>query len=204
MNYFSDALVISIVLVLLFGSIAWYLYTRIQQTEQKNSLLESIVLNLKMDAEMKSYSDLPADEDISVTSPAELNTVVISRTPTPISHREANTDKAVIEEVTEELTDQYSSIIADAVNDIAPSSDPVHSVEEIHVNSLDDMVSGDEYNEMTLKELHALAKSRGISGASTMKKVAVIEALRTFDRAQTVKSGSASSLMEHSEVLSFE
>jgi hypothetical protein len=35
---------------------------------------------------------------------------------------------------------------------------------------------------MTLKELQTLAKTRGISGAGSMKKGAIIEALKTSDR----------------------
>jgi hypothetical protein len=61
MTSLSDTLTVGLVLVLLFGSIALYLYTRIQQAEQKISLLESILLDLKMSAEIKSYSELPAE-----------------------------------------------------------------------------------------------------------------------------------------------
>jgi hypothetical protein len=42
------------------------------------------------------------------------------------------------------------------------------------------------YESMTLKELHTLAKTRGISGAGTMKKGSIIEALKTSDRSTTV------------------
>ena len=59
----SDTLTIGLVLVLLFGSIALYLYTCIQQSEQKVSLLESILLDLKMSAEVKSYAELPMDTE---------------------------------------------------------------------------------------------------------------------------------------------
>lgn len=203
MNYFSDILIVSIVLVLLFGSIAWYLYTCIRQTEQKNSLLESIVLNLKMDAEMKSYSDLPADDELS-TIPFIEPHQTISRIPTPVNVHEKQ-DTAVTDVVEpQEITDTYSSIIADAVNDIIPSVNDA-PLEEVHVTKLDDMVSSDGYESMSLKELQSLAKSRNISGTSTMKKAAVIEALRTSDHIPALKSGSgASSLMDHSEVLSFE
>jgi hypothetical protein len=57
MTSLSDTLTVGLVLVLLFGSIALYLYTRIQQAEQKISLLESILLDLKMSSEIKSYCD---------------------------------------------------------------------------------------------------------------------------------------------------
>jgi len=62
MTALSDILTVGLVLILLFGSIALYLYTRIQQAEQKISLLESILLDLKMSTEVKSYTELPAHE----------------------------------------------------------------------------------------------------------------------------------------------
>ncbi|NBP58404.1 hypothetical protein EBU71_18100, partial [bacterium] len=62
MTYLGDTLTVGLVLVLLFGSIALYLYTRIQQSEQKISLLESILLELKMASEVQSYTELPALE----------------------------------------------------------------------------------------------------------------------------------------------
>ena len=43
---------------------------------------------------------------------------------------------------------------------------------------------------MTLKELQTLAKTRGISGAGSMKKNSIIEALKTSDRSSTVEPGS--------------
>jgi hypothetical protein len=44
---------------------------------------------------------------------------------------------------------------------------------------------------MTLKELQNLAKSRGISGAGSMKKGSIIEALKTSDRSSsTIEPGS--------------
>lgn len=207
MNYFSDALTIGIVLVLLFGSIALYLYTRIQQTEQKNSLLESILLDLKMNAEIKSYSDLPADEDVN--EPYQ-NTVV--SVPAVVSSKEhvVHINEPIIEDITEDNTDtdQYSSVIAAAVNSTADSSlDAIVEElpsEDVHITKMNEL---DGYDGMKLKELQDIAKTRGIIGASTLKKAALIDALRSSDRMTTsLKSGSSavSSLMDHSEVLTFE
>lgn len=75
MTTLSDTLTISLVLLLLFGSIALYLYTRIQQAEQKLSLLESILLDLKMSSEVKSYAELPAHE-IDIRNEEPLDTYI--------------------------------------------------------------------------------------------------------------------------------
>ena len=85
MTSLSDTLTVGLVLVLLFGSIALYLYTRIQQTEQKISLLETILLDLKMSGEIKSYSELPASEIQEMTAGGSLTTESISEyKPRPI------------------------------------------------------------------------------------------------------------------------
>jgi hypothetical protein len=170
------------------------LYTCIQQSEQKISLLESILLDLKMSAEMKSYTELPADQtplltkSVSVMQEAayvpfdevdEVDEVdekehvvdidILSRTSTP---KKGNVE----EDRTEE--EIYSSIVAEAVTDTAQDSTP-------KVN----------YETMSLKELQSLAMSRGITGAKSMKKGPLQEALRTSDRVRPgsdVVAGSSS------------
>lgn len=173
----SDTLTIGLVLVLLFGSIALYLYTCIQQSEQKVSLLESILLDLKMSAEVKSYGELPMDTERPSDVGRPLDTerpleVVSSHSPSngvdtaneesyaPFEEEDSETLPA--EEVIE--IDDYKSAIAEAVEE--QPSDP-------------------NYEAMSLKELQALAKSRNIVGVT--KKGPLIEALKTSDRSSSVK-----------------
>jgi len=198
MTSLSDTLTVGLVLVLLFGSIALYLYTRIQQAEQKISLLESILLDLKMSAEIKSYSELPAenisqrtggfstehssikyqpfneveytdenDEDILYP---DVDSTILLKSGSPAPSVSSNLDD--ISEVRE-----YKSIIADAVKD------------DIEVKDLTSKISVN-YESMTLKELQTLAKTRGITGAGSMKKNSIIEALKTSDHSSTIEPGS--------------
>lgn len=200
MTSLSDTLTVGLVLVLLFGSIALYLYTRIQQAEQKISLLESILLDLKMSTEIKSYTELPAatgssrtvssteqndggyapfDEDdgdnednyySEMTMDATNNTKSKSPSPSVSSkHSEVGDDDEV---------DQYKSIIAEAVKN---EDESLPSASKVSVN----------YEAMTLKELQNLAKSRGITGAGSMKKGSIIEALKTSDRSGPIEPGSS-------------
>jgi len=184
----SDTLTVGLVLVLLFGSIALYLYTRIQQAEQKISLLESILLDLKMSSEVKSYSELPAHETISANhteayaqhedcyteqidhcfDKKELSTVLVE----PFA---ADTD-----------VEQYKSIVADAINE---DVDNDFSESNVSIN----------YESMTLKELQSLAKSRGITGS--MKKGQLIEALKTSDRPEPGSFSSSSTFLETSSAI---
>ena len=204
MTSLSDTLTVGLVLVLLFGSIALYLYTRIQQAEQKISLLESILLDLKMSAEIKSYTELPAatsapravsstdhsgsggeyapfDEDDSDNTddadnyyPGAVINATGKGSPAPsVSSKVSEEDDSADNEV-----DQYKSVIAEAVKE---EDEVLSNASKVSVN----------YEAMTLKELQNLAKSRGITGAGSMKKGSIIEALKTSDRSSTVEPGSS-------------
>jgi len=179
----SDTLTVGLVLLLLFGSIVIYLYTRIQQTEQKVSLLESILLDLKMSAEIQSYTELPAD--IAPVATKESDTY------TPYHEDdtagEVKVDMIPLEEgVHEEDVDQYKSAISEAITadelpDMTNDNTTLESPTPINAVNVN-------YESMSLKELQILAKSRGITGAGSMKKGPIIEALKTSDR--SVKPGS--------------
>lgn len=201
MTSLSDTLTVGLVLVLLFGSIALYLYTRIQQAEQKISLLESILLDLKMSAEIKSYSELPADNNSELvgrfSTEHSNNTYqpfnevddtdddddvypgAVAGSASPLKGRSpAPSVSGSVNDSSDNEVTEYKSIIADAVKE---EVDIVESSSKISAN----------YEAMTLKELQTLAKTRGISGAGSMKKNSIIEALKTSDRSSSaVEPGS--------------
>jgi len=178
MTSLSDTLTVGLVLLLLFGAVVLYLYTRIQQAEQKLTLLESILLDLKMSMEVHSYSELPAEENKGGSS--------TESTPEPYTPFEDEHDVAVPEapllssteqdtpivEVSSDDVEQYKNVVSDAVK------------EESFETTPSELKSSTNYDSMTLKELQAVAKSRGITGASTMKKGSIIEALKTSDKSQ--------------------
>jgi hypothetical protein len=161
----NDTLTLGLILILLFGAVSLYLYTRIQQCEQKLNLVESILLDIKMSAELREYPDLPQMEVKEI----------------PASYR-----AAPIEEVID-LSDSGDDIAAEAVKvpesaDVsapAPAPAPVPEAKPlVQVN----------YESMTLAELKDLAKQRAIKGASSMKRSQIIEALRTSDRSSSEPS----------------
>ncbi len=191
MTSFSETLTVGLVLLLLFGSVALYLYTRIQQAEQKISLLESILLDLKMSTEIRSYDELPAEvvtNNESVSLQLQPDT-----TYEPYEEdKQSEENKLELEEIkvdelssSNQIDEDYKNVIESAINDNT-NNDSVQPSNEVISN----YKSNQSYDSMTLKELQALAKMRGITGASAMKKGQIIEALKTSDRSQTVKPGS--------------
>ena len=188
MTYLNDTLTIGLVLVLLFGSIALYLYTCIQQSEQKISLLESILLDIKMSGEIKSYTELPADDTPSgsVTPNNSPNASNASNTGshTDDTYAPFDEEKETVVEETDDTVIDVDGDLEEKLNEAAEYQAAVSdAIEEVASSPKSEVV----YESMSLKELQALAKSRGIVGLT--KKGPLMEALKTSDRSQ-VKPGS--------------
>jgi hypothetical protein len=155
MMFNSDALMIGLVCFLLFGAIALYLYMYLQQVDQKVNLLESILLDMKVSNEIKSFEVSPDDHSYV---PFKENTVDI---------------KEVSEELTpfvdpEEVEDTV--IETDAPDTYSPMDSTVEELQPLL-----------NYETATLKELQAVAKSKGIS-VSNVKKSQLIEALKGLEQ----------------------
>jgi hypothetical protein len=189
----SDTLTVGLVLVLLFGSIALYLYTRIQQAEQKISLLESILLDLKMSTEVKSYSELPAHHGANLAE-AYVQYEADNCNREQIVHCFDKKLASTPEEDTD--VEQYKSVIENAINDDIVNSDIVNS-DTVNSNDLKNDVQNVNYESMTLKELQSIAKTRGITGS--MKKGQLIEALKALDRPEP--GSFSSNFLETSSIL---
>jgi hypothetical protein len=177
MTSLSDTLTVGFVLVLLFGSIALYLYTCIQQSEQKISLLESILLDLKMSAEFKSYTELPAEHE-----PAHVKPVAAAK-------NDAESDHNAYVPFDDAASDEDDSSTPVEVEDLSvplsqpsPKKEQSESIADSSVLLDITQESVNNYESMSLKELQSLALSRGITGAKSMKKGPLQEALRTADR----------------------
>jgi len=202
MNNISDTLTIGLVLVLLFGSIALYLYTRIQQSEQKINLLESILLDLKMSNEIKSYTELPVDDDLeSVTKEKTVYTLYNGNEEVESKKEGQSNNESVVLDVSHKSNKSGGSL--EEVHDSELSSDTYESLdsvlesEQIVVdNEMHDMNDLNEskvnYDSMSVKELQGLAKTRGITGVSA-KKSALIDALKSSDMS-SLSLGSPGSL----------
>ena len=198
MSSLSDTLTIGVVLVLLFGSIALYLYTRIQQAEQKVNLLESILLDVKMSAEIKSYSDLPADTEEPTPHPSSPIRPTVSTVPTVSSEPteeytmlddlEKDQQEALVENsVYLQMEDNEGQADVEELTTDKPSTDEVEELtsDSLATDSSDLLLHAAplvSYENMTLKDLQTLAKSRHITGVSTMKKSALVDALKASQR----------------------
>lgn len=204
MSYLSDTLTVGVLLVLLFGAISLYLYTRIQQAEQKIGLLESILLDLKMNTEIKSYTELPADDNYSTPESSTEQERIQERNEEQKQEQEHS--YVSLDDAAETIT-EYTSL-----DDADNKEHAVITLEESEQHDADNASATPAstavlYENMTLKDLQSLARTRGITGAGSMKKGAIIEALKTSDRSTVIKPGStgtvgANSFLETSALVS--
>jgi hypothetical protein len=187
MNGLSDSLTIGILLLLVFGAVSFYLYSRISQAERRVTLLENLLMDLKMSTEAAFTGvDLQGVPDFvrPVSSPSPL-------------------EKEDVDDVKE---DEYAAMLASTnpmqfdapapgseVSELPPIEEEQKEEEEVKKASPVDV----NYESMTLKELQALARERGIAVSSqrkrelidALKKVVKTEVVEPFVGASTGKEG---------------
>jgi hypothetical protein len=179
MNGLSDSLTIGLILALVFGALFFYLYSRIGQAEKRVGLTENILLDLKMATEntlmAMAGSRIPESEEQVVEQP-------IASSPEPIRKEE-------VEQIPDE---EFYKQVIEQVHEQEPHST---STAEEQGNRVDV-----NYEAMTLKELKALAKSRGINVSASAHKKDVIDILKrqgqTASVLEPVPGGSMSPMEE--------
>jgi hypothetical protein len=153
----SDSLTIGIVLILVFGAAAFYLYSRMTQNEKRLNLLENLLLTLKISTEA---SLLGPDSVEPVSSPSPL-------------------DSQDVDDVNEEeYADMLKSVPYVPTGLTQPAD--MEDKEETPLRPMDaepKLSLNVNYESMTAKELQALAKERGVPSSVTRKKE-LIEALK--------------------------
>lgn len=161
----SDSLTIGILLILIFGAVSFYLYSRMGQNEKRLGLLESLLLTLKMSTEA-SLSGPDMVEAMSSPSPLQAGDV----------------DQVNEEEYADMLKDVPSGSAPypapSSVSAVAPDvSEEAEAEELLRSMNVEKTPVNVNYESMTLKELRGLATQRGLP-ASLTKKKELIDALK--------------------------
>lgn len=195
MNSLSDTLTMGIVLALVFGSVVFYLYSRLLQVEKRMSLTENILLDLKMATENTLLAMGPGAFRGEEGDTEQNERVEPVSEPEPVPTQE-------VEELSEE--DFYKTVLAGTLDTQLPE-DTESSESPMKEIQLSETLSGEKskqgttvqvtkmepnYESMSLKELKALAKERGVAITSHAQKKEIISALKKG--VQTVDAGSAS------------
>ena len=167
----SDSLTIGILLILVFGAVSFYLYSRMGQNEKRLGLLENLLLTLKMSTE----ASLSGPDMVEATGG-----------PTPLRADEVdNVNEEEYAEMLKEVSSAAagpfgSSAAAGPFGSSAAAAPPLVSEEaeaEELLRSMNVEKVSVNYESMTVKELRGLATERGLA-ASLTKKKELIDALK--------------------------
>ena len=196
----SDAVVIGTVLTLIFGAVAYYLYSRVVQAETKLSLVESILLNLKTATESTLFSSLnevapslaPSSEKLGPASGSSGSRP--ARPSSPLDEGEEDAENNTIQQMIDEVhassqNSQENNEEEDKEVDFVPSSNG-SSVSQLHV--VKDSEGGTKlhigFESMSWKELCAEGKKRGVTGMSHMNRKKLIDILNKKEGITNVSS----------------
>jgi hypothetical protein len=173
----ADAFTISAIILLIVGAICFYLFTRIKQTEKKLALMEGILLDLKTATEA-AFLDFPAhrghqeeeeEEDEETQNHGELNFL-----PELPEEGTANLDAEELEAVggaAEEVRRVEVAMTKEEDNEsISGSTVQVNKIEQ-----------SSDLESLSVPELAAIARNKGITGTGKMRKGQLITAIKDAD-----------------------
>ncbi len=172
MSGLNDSLTIGILLLLIFGAVSFYLYSKMIQNEKRVSLLENLLVSLKMSTEA-SLGGPDSVEPISGPMPLhEVEEVEEEDYAELLKEMPVEAKKeggASSDEEEKEKKEGDSSSALDYAESILRSI-------PVEVKSETTTVDAN-YESMTLKELQGLAKQRGLNGVPQRKRD-LIDALK--------------------------
>jgi hypothetical protein len=169
----SEVVFLSAVFLLLIGAIGFYLYSRLAYTDRKMNYMESMLIDMRMRAEMEKHQGHPQPPLPPMKNPEPLT-----------------------EEDAEEISDEkafYNSVIDSVANEeavAAPVEKPVEDATNVVPSSAVD------YESMTRDEVAAIAEKKSLRVTKRMQKAAIVNLLRESEKntsamSETGKDGGA-------------
>ena len=159
-----DALIVGLIVLLICGAAIFYLYMRISFYERKGSMMESVIVDLKVAIDSLMSSGQGGTAAPVPISPTPEQEVELSA-PVPLESSEA-------ENIPEESF--YSSVLEQA-HDAAPQGVTLEKVME----TLDaEEVAEPDLDAMTKNDLIALAEKRGLRAKKSASRNEVLNLLR--------------------------
>ena len=177
----NDSIIIGSVIVLVFGALCYYLYSRLLYSGKRVIVMENILLDLKTASESWFATSEERQED----HPHREDNQQQDHQHQDHQHQEHQPQPNEPLHEQSQYTPDYS------LNDLAVSSEPVvsESLPEVVEHVLQQVASEQKvsvnYESMNIKELQAEARSKNISGVSSMRRKELIELLRKSDQSVT-------------------
>lgn len=200
MNSLNDSLLVGILVTLVFGAVCFYLYSRITQNEKRVSLLENLLLDLKLSTEAHLAGPELLGPDIveAVSGPAPLDQTDVDDTlQGDLRNGEKEDDVRMYEEMARRaaaVATGSSAVVTSNSGPTTPRNSPSESTQDMEEQPRSTVLEAaraaaaaftnakieNNYEAMSVKELQAAVKSRGISPVPRVRKE-LIEALKRHD-----------------------
>jgi hypothetical protein len=171
---FTESLTIGITLTLVFGAVCFYLYSRLVQNEKRVSLIESILLDVKMSMEMVGQGHESHGHD-----EAPVEQVEAVSAPEPLSQTDVDSSEEELYKDVLQQAERQPELKAFEVTD-SKLNQKAESVQVTKVTPT--------YESMSVKELKDLAKKRSLKVPSGAGRKELTEALRKGDVPASVAS----------------
>ena len=160
MNLLSESLTIGLLLTLVFGSLCFYIYSRVSYVERRVGLMENILLDIKMNQDNQMTHVLP-------TAPYNVTFQQVSALP---EKQEVLELPAIIEEETVVEEETYTSVLNEAHGDIPKKEE--------------------NYDTMTKDELLEVAKQKGLRVGNRPGREKLLQLIRKSEESTILESDS--------------
>jgi hypothetical protein len=157
----NDAIMVGVILTLVFGAIVFYLYNRLSMAERKMGLVEGVLTDLKIMMDAAPYAGGPSPYAGGHSSMHEFE-------PSPEYLSAISGPVPLKADEVEDVAEESRTLQIDELAGI-----PVTATNSINVTKL-----SPDLETMTIKELTGLAKERGLTVSSGMRRKALIEMLK--------------------------
>ncbi len=174
MNGLSDSVTIGIVLALVFGALFFYIYSRVTQNEKRVSLIENMLIDLKMTLEggwSHGMAHLQEDNGEETLEANVINHIEPVSPPEPL-----NKDDVDEEDMYKEVLAQSSKVEDEEEAEVKTVTLGVPKSSSAQVTKVQP-----NYESMSTKELKSLVKSRSLVVPSAAGKKELIATLRKAD-----------------------
>ncbi len=173
MGSLNDSLTIGILLLLIFGAVSFYLYSKMIQNEKRVSLLENLLVSLKMSTEASlggpdSVEPISGPISLHEVENVEEEDYAEMLKDIPVTQQVKKEESVATTVEHEEKRDDIQAE-AEALLRSLPTDMPEMKSESTHLDA--------NYESMTLKELQGLAKQRGLQNVPQRKRD-LIDALK--------------------------
>jgi len=181
----NDAIMIGVVLTLIFGAVVFYLYNRLSMTERKMGLVEGVLTDLKIMMDSAPFA-MNSPDSMSRPSMQEFEPTpeYLNAISGPFPLKEEEVEEVVSDDEYKMVMDQATSTPVSETPYKSLQIDELAGVPVTATNAISVTKLSPDLDSMTLKEVQALAKQKGLTVPTGSRRKAIIDMLKGGDSVQ--------------------